>query len=81
MNWVEVLALMAAVFVANMGVIIPLFLWTRSEANSDRREIANKFEKMQEEARSEFKEFRKMWATESKEFHSRLCEIEGRIRK
>ena len=39
MNWQEVLAIVGAIFVANMGVIIPMFLWLRSEGNSDRRQM------------------------------------------
>lgn len=57
MDWTEVIALMGGVFVANMGVIIPLFLWIRSEANADRRDILQLIRDVQKEM---------------KDFHGRL---------
>lgn len=42
-----------------------LFLWNRSEANSDRREMTNLIKSIQEEI---------------KDFHGRLCIIEERNR-
>lgn len=46
---------------ANIGVIIALFLWNRSEANSDRRDIVNLVLAIKEEM---------------KDFHERLLKIE-----
>ena len=61
MEWVHVLTIVAA----NVGVILPLFLWIRSEANADRRELASIVMDM----RRDFQE-------EMKDFHGRLCAIE-----
>lgn len=66
----DILALVGAIFVANMAVIIPLFLWTRSEANSDRRESANDRRDMLQIIRN--------IQDEIKDFHGRLCKIEER---
>jgi hypothetical protein len=77
MDWTQILALMGAVFVANMGVIIPLFLWTRSEANSDRREYANERRDILQIIRNVQQEMK----DEIKDFHGRLCAIEERNRK
>ncbi len=77
MEWQEVIALMGAVFIANMGVIIPLFLWTRSEANSDRREYANERRDILQIIRNLQIEMK----DEMKDFHGRMCAIEERNRK
>lgn len=46
-----------------IGVVIGLFLWTRSEANADRHAIVNLIVAIKDE---------------SKDFHGRLCKIEER---
>ena len=61
MQWNDILALMGCVFVANMGVVIPMFLWIRSESNADRRDILSIIREIQKEM---------------KDFHGRLCKIE-----
>ena len=52
--------------IAIVGVMIALFLWTRGEANADRRDIVNLIVAIKEEM---------------KDFHARLCVIEERRRK
>ena len=52
--------------IAIVGVMIALFLWTRGEANADRRDIVNLIVAIKEE---------------TKYFHARLCVIEERRRK
>lgn len=47
--------------IAIVGTVIALFLWTRSEANADRRDIFNLVLAIQEEMR---------------DFHGRLIKIE-----
>jgi hypothetical protein len=49
--------------IAIVGVMIALFLWTRGEANADRRDIINLIVAIKEEM---------------KDFHARLCVIEER---
>lgn len=72
-------------FFGGISVLISLFLWLRSEANSDRKHITevqsgdrkdllNLMRTIQNEA----KEFRSVMAQESKDFHGRLCAIEER---
>ena len=82
MDWTQVLALMGAVFVANMGVIIPLFLWTRSEANSDRREYANErrdilqiIRILQSEIKDELKDFHGRLERQDAEFKSHILNL------
>lgn len=73
MDWTQVLALMGAVFIANMGVIIPMFLWVRSEANADRRQ-------MQQEAASDRKDILQLIRNiqdEMRDFHMRLERIDS----
>ena len=65
MNWIQVLTIVFA----NVGLCLTLFLWIRKEANADRKEFT-----------AECREFRRMWAQESKEFHGRLCTIEEKIK-
>lgn len=67
MNWTEVFAIVGAVFVANMGVMIPMFLWLRSEGNVDRRESAND--------RRDILQLIRNIQDEMKDFHGRLCAI------
>ena len=62
MEWYQVLSIV----VANLAT----FLWVRSEANSDRRDLA----KAILESRDEF-------AREMRDFHGRLCAIEEARKK
>jgi len=50
-----------AMFIANGALIIPMFLWNRSEANADRRAILAMIDAIQKEM---------------KDFHERLLKIE-----
>lgn len=59
MDWIQVLA----IIVANIAVIIPLFLWIRSEGNSDRRELRGVLDEIK---------------NEMKDFHGRMCVMEER---
>lgn len=60
--------------VANVGVVLVLFLWLRGEANADRRDIVNLIVAIKEDGQN----FRSLMAEESREFHGRLCTIEER---
>lgn len=57
MNWQEVLA----IIIGNAALTIPFFLWNRSEANADRRDMVNLIRAIQQE---------------TKDFHGRMCRIE-----
>ena len=61
MEWYHVLAIV----LGNGALILPLWLWSRTEANSDRRDILNLIRSIQDEM---------------KDFHGRLCTIEERYR-
>lgn len=54
-----------------------LFLWCRAESRTDYRELRSITEAIRQDA----KEFREMWAKETKEFHGRLVSLEERSRK
>lgn len=69
MDWMQVFAL----FVGNAAMIIPLWLWNRSEANADRREAAAD--------RRDILQLIRAIQEEIKDFHGRLCTIEERIKK
>lgn len=62
MEWAQVLAIM----LANAG----LFLWTRSESRSDYKHLDTKIDAI--------RELTYAIHLEMKDFHSRLCEIEGK---
>lgn len=51
------------VILGNGAIFIPLFLWMRTEANTDRRDMVNLIISIKEEM---------------KDFHGRLCAIEER---
>jgi hypothetical protein len=57
----------------NAAVIIPLFLWNRSESRADIRHMDTKLESTRELVRAIY--------DESKDFHSRLIAIEERNKK
>jgi len=52
---------MAVFIFTNIGTIISMFLWLRSEANADRRESLDMIEAIRQDI---------------KDFHGRLCAIE-----
>jgi len=60
------------VFIANAALVIPLFLWNRSESRADMRHVDSKLESTRELVRAIY--------DESKSFHARLCTIEERNR-
>ncbi len=66
MDWTQVLAIMGA----NIGVMLPMFFWLRSEANADRRESASD--------RRDILQLIRNIQDEIKDFHGRLCAIEER---
>lgn len=57
----------------NTALIIPLFLWNRSESRADIRHMDSKLESTRELVRAIHEEM--------KDFHNRLCKIEERIKK
>jgi hypothetical protein len=71
MDWTQTLAIMGsniAIMMVSIGSTITLFLWARSEANSDRRQI-------QESAAADRREFLSLIREikdEMKEFHGRM---------
>jgi len=66
MGWEHILALV----LGNSALIIPLFLWNRSESRADIRHMDAKLEATRELVRAIY--------DESRDFHKRLCEIEER---
>ena len=69
MDFLPVLALI----VGNGALIIPLFLWNRSESRADIRHMDSKLESTRELVRAIHDEM--------KDFHNRLCEIERKDKK
>lgn len=76
----------------NIGIIISMFLWVRSEANSDRRELHGECKTLieairqdgksfQEAIRKEMHDFHTKLALQDQEFKMRLCDIEARNKK
>lgn len=76
MNWAQILTIVGANIVLILGCIgtsITLFLWSRAEAREDQAQLRD----MMESNRKETNEIIRSIALEMREFHDRLCEIEG----
>lgn len=58
------------VFISNAAMVIPLFLWNRSESRADIRHMDAKLESTTDLVRAIHDEM--------KDFHARLCTIEER---
>jgi hypothetical protein len=68
MQWYHVMA----VVLGNLAVILPLWLWNRTESNADRREASAD--------RRDILNLIRGIDAEMKDFHGRLCAIEERNR-
>lgn len=62
MDWIQ----FSIFFIGNMVFSLTLWLWNRTEANADRRDIMNVLKEMKDEM---------------KDFHGRLIAIEERSKK
>lgn len=69
MEWFHIMGLI----LGNSALIVPLFLWNRSESRADIRHMDAKLESTRELVRAIYEE--------SKSFHARLCTIEERNKK
>lgn len=61
------------VMISNAAMVIPLFLWVRSESRADSRHVDAKLESTRELVRAIH--------DETRDFHNRLCAIEERNKK
>ena len=68
MEWLIPFVTILGVFIANAALILPLFLWVRSEARADARHTDQKLESTRELVRAIYDEM--------KDFHNRLCTME-----
>lgn len=80
MDWIQF-----SIFVITFG---GLFFWNRSEANSDRRDLASAINSDRKEMlallkgiQDEMKDFHSKYMEETRNFHGRLCTIEERNKK
>lgn len=73
MDRIHILTIIAA----NLAVTIPLFLWNRTEANSDRR----MFYDLLQGIKDDMKDFHGKLERQDAEFKARLCAIEEKIKK
>lgn len=79
-GWEQVLALI----LGNAAVILPLFIWIRTESRADSRHLDTKLDSNRElirEVHSESIKLHYSLIQETKEFHSRLCILEERYLK
>lgn len=74
MDWLISLVTILGVFIANAALIIPLFLWNRTESRADIRHMDSKLENYMNGIRQEIQAIH----AEIKDFHTRLCAIEER---
>lgn len=63
MDWLQVLVLVITIIVGNISLVLPLWLWNRSESTADRREVMSVLREMKDEM---------------KDFHSKLLVLEDR---
>lgn len=68
MDWPQLLALIFG----NAAIVIPLFVWNRTESRNDWRHMDNKLEIYKSETNALIEAIRQ----DIKDFHGRLCEIE-----
>ena len=61
-------------FLANAALVLPLFIWNRSESRADIRHMDSKLEIYIQAIREDVKAIH----DEMKEFHGRMCAIEER---
>lgn len=61
-----------ALILGNLAIILPLWLWTRSENRTDMRQL----QEIQRQDRRDILELIRTIETEVKDFHYRLLEIE-----
>lgn len=66
MDWLQIFS----IFLGNIAIVLPLWLWSRSENRTDMREM-----------REEFNAFRNAMLNETKDFHGRLLILEERYLK
>lgn len=79
MDWMISGITILGVFIANAAMIIPLFLWNRTETRADMRHMDAKLESNRElirEVHNESKTMLNAIQNEMKDFHYRLLEIE-----
>lgn len=81
MEWAQA----AFLILGNGALIIPLFLWNRSESRADVRQMDAKLEAYRLETNSlirsiqdDVRSFHTSIQTEMKDFHARLCEIQAK---
>ena len=72
MEWLQVLVLI----LSNLGIVIPMFLWNRSESNADRRDTNALIQAIRED----MKDFHARLALQDQEFKMRMANIEERYR-
>lgn len=79
MDWMIAGITILGVFIANAAMIIPLFLWNRTETRADIRHMDAKLDSNRElirEVHNESKHMITAIQNEIKDFHYRLLEIE-----
>lgn len=78
MDWNQVWTIVGAniaLALISIGMTVTLFLWARTEANQDRRQIASQ----RDEDRRELSQLVKEIQNEMKDFHKQLLEIQKQI--
>jgi Flp pilus assembly protein TadB len=74
-----IVAVVGSAFATVLGLgalVVSMFFWIRSEANTDRRELDSKFEEGRRETQALIKSMNEAWLNEQKDFHRRLFELE-----
>jgi hypothetical protein len=73
MDWTQP----AALFLANLAIVLPLWIWNRAENRADMRHVDSQLDSIRELVRAIHQENTEMM----KDFHGRLCTIEERNKK
>lgn len=80
-NSLSAIITVVGVFISNAAIVIPLFVWNRTESRSDYRHVDAKLESNRNlslQIHKENKDLLEAIRQDQKEFHGRLCAIEER---
>jgi hypothetical protein len=77
MDILQTVGLIFGIIVGNGALVIPLFLWNRSESRADMRHMDNKLEAYRLETKAMIQAIH----DEMKDFHNRLFSLEERFKK
>ena len=83
-TWIQAITIIAANLastIAIFGLVVAMFLWLRSEANNDRRDMLNKISENNANTTQMIFDLTNTLISESKQFHEKFGSLNERIKK